>query len=331
MKKKITALVVGIFAVVFSAKAQKPAVTFTATPAVICAGSAVVFTNTNFNAPTTWDWYFPGGFPSTYTTSVSPGSPPAIVYNTPGLYYVTCVVVNGSGRDSVTVQNCVLVVALPTAVILPPSGSICNINNGDSVLFTATGNAGNTYTWAPAAGLSATTGPKVNASPTVTTTYTCVVTNSANCQSTYTMTVYADSVHAEITGKDTICLGTIDTLIASGGASNPNSNTSYFWSNGKTTSQISVSPSVNTSYTCTVNSGNCPSSIATFTVVPEAVPVYTITYNPNGDSMCYPGGSVYIDVVPASGIYQYYFLALLVWIQPMQIVFHLILLQLTRL
>jgi len=56
-----------------------------------------------------------------------------------------------------------------------------------------------TYTWAPAAGLSATTGPIVNATPPQTTTYTVTRSGSGNCRSTQiTVTVVDGS--ATITG-----------------------------------------------------------------------------------------------------------------------------------
>ena len=307
MKKKITALLAGIFALVINANSQAPTVTITATNPTICACSSEIFTNTSTNGPTTWTWYFPGGVPTTYSTTVSPGNPPAITYCTPGTYYVTCVVRNNSGKDSVTVTNCVTVVALPTATINPPSGSICDTAGGsafDTVYLVASGSVGNTYSWAPNTNISGTNGPIVHVYPYTTTVYTCTVTGLGNCITTLYDTIYTGTVVAKISGKDSICQGYVDTLIGSGGASNPSANTIYRWSNGKTTSEIAVSPNVTTTYTLTVTSGSggCPPSQAVFTVNPYPVPHFTIS---SPDSICYPGSATII-ASPGGNIYQYF-------------------------
>lgn len=309
MKKKITALLAGIFALVITANGQlAPTVTFTATPSTICACSSVVFTNTSTNAPTTWSWYFPGATNTTYTTVTTfPGNPGPITYCTPGTYPVSCVVRNGSGSDSVTVTNCIKVVPLPTVTINPPYAGICDTAGGsafDTVYFTTTGNAGNIYKWAPGASLSCTNCPNPKATPTITTVYTVTVTGTSGCIATYYDTVTVGYITCHITGKDSICMGSIDTLTASGGSQNP-PGTTYVWSNFKTTSSISVSPTVPTTYSCTITSGSggCTSS-AFFRVYPYPVPVYALSFNP-ADSIC-AGQSVTITASPGGGIYQYY-------------------------
>ena len=308
MKKKITALLAGIFALVITVHAQAPTVTFTATIDPICAGSCEIFSNTATNAPTTWTWYFPGAVPSYTVVTAAPGNPPCITYPNPGIYPVTCVVTNGFGKDSVTVNPCVKVVPLPTATITPAYAGICDTGGGsafDTVYFQATGAAGNTYTWAPINGsLSCTACPNPKATPTVTTVYTITVRGASGCQSTYTDTVTVGFIVAHITGKDSICMGTIDTLSASGGSQNP-PGTTYLWSNGKTTSSIGVSPNVPTTYSVTIFSGtgNCTSSAA-FEVYPYPIPVFTVTYN-KADSIC-KGQSVLITANPGGGVYQYY-------------------------
>ncbi len=106
MKKKITALCACFFVLIITARAQSPTVTFTATPSTpICAGTTVSFSNSSTGSPTSWTWYFPGAIPSDTVINGAPGNPASILYPTAGTYYVTCVVKNSSGTDSVTVQT----------------------------------------------------------------------------------------------------------------------------------------------------------------------------------------------------------------------------------
>lgn len=65
---------------------------------LVCAGGSVNFTEISSNGnPTSWNWTFPGGTPSSSTDSV-----PHIVYNTPGVYDVTLNAGNSAGSTSVT-------------------------------------------------------------------------------------------------------------------------------------------------------------------------------------------------------------------------------------
>ncbi len=309
MKKKITALLAGIFALVITVNAQTPSVTFTATIDPICAGSCEVFTNTATNAPTTWTWYFPGGIPSYTVVTSAPGNPGCITYLNPGLYPVTCVVTNGFGTDSVTVNPCVKVIPLPTCTITPAYAGICDTGGGsafDTVYFDAKGAPGNTYTWQPINGsLSCTACPNPKATPTATTVYTITVTGVGGCQNTYYDTVTVGFVTCHITGKDSICLGSIDSLYASGGSQNP-PGTTYLWlPGGQTTPSIGVSPTIPTTYSCQITSGTggCQSTAA-FEVFPYPPPVFNVSYYP-ADSICV-GEKVIMTATPGGGIYQYY-------------------------
>ncbi len=306
MKKKITALLAGIFALVINSQAQVPSVTITNTTPTICAGACAIYQNTATNAPTTWTWYFPGAVTTQTVVTGPPGNPPCVTYANPGTYPVICVVRNGFGSDSVTLNPAVKVFALPTATINPPYGGICDTGGGsafDTVYFSATGAVGNTYTWQPLNGsLSCTACPNPKATPTVTTVYTITVTGAGGCQNTYYDTVTVGSIVAHITGKDSICMGYLDTLVASGGSQSA-PGTTYAWSNGKTTSSIAVSPSVPTTYSVTIFSGtgNCRSTAA-YEVFPFPVPHFTLT---SPDSICYPGSAT-ITASPGGGVYQYY-------------------------
>lgn len=64
----------------------------------VCQGNPLTFTDLSWNGnPTSWNWTFPGGTPSTSTDSM-----PVIVYNTPGIYSVSLTVSNASGSVSTT-------------------------------------------------------------------------------------------------------------------------------------------------------------------------------------------------------------------------------------
>ncbi len=307
MKKKITALLAGIFALVITANGQlAPSVTFTATPATVCAGSAVAFSNTATNAPTSWSWYFPGATTTYTTVTAFPGNPGAITYNNAGIYPVTCVVRNGAGKDSVTVTSCVTVIPLPTVTITPAYGGICDTSFGqalDTVYFTTSGSTGNIYNWAPGGSLSCTACPNPHAFPIVTTVYTVTVTSPSGCISTYYDTVTVGSIVAHISGKDSICMGYRDSLVASGGSQNA-PGTTYVWFPGlKTTPYLVVSPTVPTTYSCTITSGSgaCQST-AVFRVYPFPIPHYTLS---SPDSICYPESATII-ASPGGNVYQYY-------------------------
>lgn len=250
------------------AMGQSPTITFTVTPTPVCACSSVTITSTTTNSPTMAVWYLPGGNPSTYSTTVLPLNPPPVKYCTPGIYNISVVVSNGNGSDSVSQVPAVIVEPLPVIKIYPPSGGICDTAGGnafDTVYFNASGAA--TYSWAPTSSLSCSACPNPHAYPIVTTVYTVTATSAAGCTSTMTDTVTVGYIVAKIWGNDTICQGTIDSLLASGGSQNFPPGSTFLWSTGKTTSTIGVSPPVTTTYSCTIISGdgNCTST-GSFTV-----------------------------------------------------------------
>lgn len=62
----------------------------------VCQGGSLTFTDLSWNGhPTSWEWKFDGGTPSTSTDSM-----PTVVYNTPGLYNVELKVSNATGTVS---------------------------------------------------------------------------------------------------------------------------------------------------------------------------------------------------------------------------------------
>ena len=76
----------------------------------MCAGGTVTFDDLSLLSPTSWNWSFPGGTPST-----SSAANPVVTYNTPGIYAVTLTAsnVNGSG-STMTKPGYITVYAVPT-------------------------------------------------------------------------------------------------------------------------------------------------------------------------------------------------------------------------
>lgn len=75
-----------------------PVASFASSTQQICEGASVTFTDDSWGGdPTSWNWSFPGGTPSTSTSQN-----PTVTYNTAGVYSVTLTAGNATGNDSYT-------------------------------------------------------------------------------------------------------------------------------------------------------------------------------------------------------------------------------------
>lgn len=106
-----------------AALSQKPAPLFDQDRTQIVAGGTVNFVDRSTYSPTSWQWSFPGGSPSSFTGR----SPPAVSYPNTGTFDVTLTVSNGNGSNSHTQTGAVVVSAAPnstcTSLNLPqPAG-----------------------------------------------------------------------------------------------------------------------------------------------------------------------------------------------------------------
>lgn len=81
-----------------------PAASFSANVQSICAGQSVQYTDNSGGNPTSRVWYFPGGVPSTATTSTV-----NVTYPNPGSYPVAIKVTNPLGSDSTYISGYVKV------------------------------------------------------------------------------------------------------------------------------------------------------------------------------------------------------------------------------
>jgi gliding motility-associated-like protein len=197
----------------------------------------------------------------------------------------------GLGRDTVTytlpVGTCssqIIIRVVPIPVIVATQthpGTICR-GASDTLFASGAGPLGR-YTWSPSFGLISTTGPTIVASPTLTTTYTVTGTSfPGGCDSTTTITVIVDDSlnNIKVIGKENICLGECDTLMASGRAG-----TLFNWHAAQGLSCVICDttiacPTVTTTYTgIAIDDLGCKDSVA-FTVNVRPVPVIRVTPNP---------------------------------------------------
>ena len=115
-----------------------PIADFTATPTTVYAGETVSFTDLSTNNPTSWNWSFSGGTPTSSTTQN-----PQIVYNSPGTYNVSLTVSNAFGTDTKTKTDYIHV-STPSIVNFTADQTI--INQGEVVHFSDL-STGNPYFW----------------------------------------------------------------------------------------------------------------------------------------------------------------------------------------
>ncbi|MFN3852626.1 MAG: immunoglobulin domain-containing protein, partial [Spirosomataceae bacterium] len=145
---------------------------------------------------------------------------------------------------------------LTVTVINPPTVSPANVSicNGASTTLTATGCTG-TLAWS-----SGQTTSSITVSPTANTNYTATCTQSgctSNVSNTAAVEVKNKPEPPTISGDNTICTGQSATLTATGCAGD------ITWNTGATTTQITVTPTSNASYSATCRVNGCESDAST--------------------------------------------------------------------
>jgi gliding motility-associated-like protein len=124
-----------------------------------------------------WHWYFPGGTPD----SSNVPNPTNICYTTDGLYDVILIVGNGNGYDTITKYSTVNITSVPTATV----NGDTTMHFGESYHLLAGG--GISYFWfSPGVdsahlGLDTNFVPNPIATPSVTTTYYCLIGDGTGC------------------------------------------------------------------------------------------------------------------------------------------------------
>ena len=182
-------------------------------------------------------------------------------------------------------NNRIRKISLPL-VVTANSATICA---GSVTTLTATGAV--TYYWAPATGLSATTGANVVANPMVTTIYTVTgvgAFGTTTATATSTITVNGSTISVN---TPTICAGAIATLSASGASS-------YTWSTGATGPTLTISPTSTTNYSVAgVNAMGCTNTITTSVVVNPLPAAFTV----NSATIC-AGNTTTLTVNTGGGL-----------------------------
>jgi len=100
-----------------------PAPNFSVNKQTICPNTTVFFTDLTYGNPTSWQWTFSGGSPSTSTLTN-----PSVTYSVPGVYPVTLSVTNLNGTSVITqtayinvFNSLILPVAESFAGVYPPN------------------------------------------------------------------------------------------------------------------------------------------------------------------------------------------------------------------
>jgi hypothetical protein len=202
----------------------------------------------------------------------------------PGVNVVTVVVSQpGCGSVNVTDTARINVLAMPNATITP-SGPTTFCSGGNVTLSVAMASS---YLWSNGA---TTQTILVSASGT----YSVAVTNASGCVSN-SAPVTVNVVPAPVatlsaSGPLTFCQGDNVTLTAGGGGT-------YLWSNGATSSAITVSTSG--TFYCTVSNGSCAVNTSTMTVTVNPAPAATIT--PSGPTTFCAGDNVTLFANASTG------------------------------
>ena len=170
---------------------KKPQAGFEVNKTTVAEGSSVNFTDTSANEPTSWEWIFEGGNPSTSTDQN-----PLVTYANNGLYDVTLIAGNPAGKDTIIAQNNIKVIANPIAGF---KANATLIGESSSVIFTDTSlNEPTAWEWFFEGG-----------TPETSTIQNPTVTYSAS--GTYTVKLIAKN----LAGNDTVTKNDLITVVSS--------------------------------------------------------------------------------------------------------------------
>ena len=179
-------------------------------------------------------------------------------YNATGTYYHSLTAINGC--DSTLVLN-LTVQPLPVVTISSSQNSICS---GGSAILTAFG--ADSYLWS-----TNETTQSITVNPNTTTIYSVTgTTNGCSDTAMITITVHPLPQITITASSNNICPGSSTTLTAQGGQT-------YLWNNGSTTSMITVSPNISTTYTVTATDANNCTNVASINI--GILPTYNLVQN----------------------------------------------------
>jgi len=227
-----------------------PLPTIVVAPISICAGIAGSLTA---SGASTYVWSPATGLSATTGATVSANPASTTTYTVTGTTAAGC-----------SNTNSVIVTVNPLPVVAATPITICQGVGG-----TVTASGANTYTWAPATGLSATTGASPFANPASTTTYTVTGTSALGCTNTTTVTVtVTPSASLSITPVNVSCFGGSNgsATVNPVGGSTPYT---FTWTPSGGTA-ATASGLIAGTYTVTVTTNNGCTSSATTTITQPA-------------------------------------------------------------
>jgi len=195
-----------------------------------CGSLSVQFTDQSANNPTSWQWTFTGGVPSTFNGQ----TPPVISYTTPGNYPVTLKVTNANGSDSLTFINYISVFSVPSVSLTANDVSCWAFADGSIVTTVTNGTAPFAFNWSNA-------DTSRNLNNLVSNTYSVTVTDVNGCSGTAQASIIQPSeLLVSFTKNDADCgqnNGTVDVTPSGGTAPY-----TYLWNNNETSSTLSNLP-----------------------------------------------------------------------------------------
>lgn len=252
---------------------------------VPCTTNGIFNASLNCNNTPSFEWnIYAGNTPSgtpIFTDNNAFNSTINYTFPSTGTYVVQ-VNYYQNGNIVATTTQTVNITAPPTPTITLLPAFTAPICLGTCKTYTANGAL--TYTWSTGA-----TGNTVTLCPTVTTVYTVQGTNICGIigTKTFTLAVYPPIAPFSVTATpNPICLTQSTSLVAS-----PNANT-YTWTGVGIGNNITVSPTVTTTYTVLGGNGICPATqtaVITVTVNTGIIPPFAITNALNNFNICANG------------------------------------------
>lgn len=226
----------------------------------VCAGYPVNINNTSIplGGISGWQWNFGNG-------QTSGNQNPTVAYGDSGTYTITLIAGDTLGCADTATQQ-VTIYPSPIASFTFAGNTACT---GGQVSFnnTSTGDI-ISWNWNFGNGQTSTQqNPNVTFNNSGSYNVTLVVTSANGCIDSITQAInIAPPPTANAGLPQSICVGQSVTLQASGGVT-------YQWSNGQTTSSISVNPSTTTTYTVTVtDASGCPDTAqVTVSIIPPPI------------------------------------------------------------
>ncbi len=248
----------------------------------VCFNDTTQFFNTS-EGGVTYYWNF--GDPPTGVNNTSVNTNPTHIFSAPGSFTVSLIAKHRNWCND-TVKQKVVVLPLPVA----------SITGGDSICYgsseTLSASGGISYTWSTGEKTSS-----ITVNPTGPTTYTVTVFNG-RCYNDTTYTVYIRPKSTGTLNANNVCLNDTVHLTATGGGT-------YLWSNGATSSSISVPVnSMNdTAYSVTISNGGgaCLTINKSITIYPlpaDSACCNAIIYTGDSVTLSGGGGSKYYWVPP---------------------------------